>query len=118
MGAVRENQASAHSSGKMGRGICLARQQPTAVSTANSSDFSGNTVLWDFDSVRRCSATGVHSLFSPHLACRTCDAMTDHPERIANLLNVTPELLREFLAHCQSPTTRPLRSTPMAGRLR
>jgi hypothetical protein len=40
---------------------------------------------------------------------------TDHPERIANLLNVTPELLREFLAHCQSPTTRPLRSTPMAG---
>jgi hypothetical protein len=22
-------------------------------------------------------------------------------------LNVTPELLREFLAHCQSPTTRP-----------
>jgi hypothetical protein len=45
MGAVRENQASAHSSGKMGTGICLARQQPTAVSTANTSDF---TVLWDF----------------------------------------------------------------------
>src|SRR5450432_4145975 len=98
MGAVRENQASAHSSEKMGTGICLARQHPTAVSTANTSDFSGNTVLWDFDSVRRCSATGVHSLFSPHLACRTRDAMTDHPNRIANLLNVT--------------------STPMAGWLR
>jgi hypothetical protein len=49
------------------------------------SDFSRNTVLWDFDSVHRCSATGVHSLFSPHVACRTCDAMTDHPKRIANL---------------------------------
>jgi hypothetical protein len=56
-------------------------------------------VLWDFDSVRRCSATGVHSLFSLHLACRICDAMTDYPKRIANLFNVTPELLREFLAH-------------------
>jgi hypothetical protein len=29
--------------------------------------------------------------------------MTDHPERIANLLNVTPELLREFLAHLSKP---------------
>jgi uncharacterized protein (DUF1778 family) len=29
--------------------------------------------------------------------------MTDHPKRIANLLNVTPELLREFLAHLSKP---------------
>ena len=29
--------------------------------------------------------------------------MTAHPKRIANLLNVTPELLREFLAHLSKP---------------
>jgi len=29
--------------------------------------------------------------------------MTDHPKQIANLLNVTPELLREFLAHLSKP---------------
>jgi hypothetical protein len=29
--------------------------------------------------------------------------MTDYPKRIANLLNVTPELLREFLAHLSKP---------------
>jgi hypothetical protein len=29
--------------------------------------------------------------------------MTDHPKRIANLLNVTPELLREFCGHFIAP---------------
>lgn len=29
--------------------------------------------------------------------------MTDHPKRMANLLNVMPELLREFLAHLSKP---------------
>ena len=29
--------------------------------------------------------------------------MTDHPKRMANLLNVMPELLREFLAHLPKP---------------
>jgi hypothetical protein len=29
--------------------------------------------------------------------------MTDHPKRIASLLNVTPELLREFIAHLSKP---------------
>jgi hypothetical protein len=29
--------------------------------------------------------------------------MTGHPKRMANLLNVMPELLREFLAHLSKP---------------
>jgi hypothetical protein len=29
--------------------------------------------------------------------------MTDHPKQIANLLNLTPELLREFLGHLSKP---------------
>jgi hypothetical protein len=37
--------------------------------------------------------------------------MTDHPKRIANLFNVTPELLREFLAHLSKPDDG---FTPMA----
>jgi hypothetical protein len=44
--------------------------------------------------------------------------MTDHPKQIANLLNVTPELLREFLAHLSKPEDETVTLYAMAGRLR
>jgi hypothetical protein len=44
--------------------------------------------------------------------------MTDHPKRIANLLNATPELLREFLAHLSKPDDELLGESSGGNRLR
>ncbi len=90
MVAIREDQARSRSSARMGASVCLARQQPTTISIAIASDFSRNSVLWDFGSACRYFATGLYSLLNLDLAGRRCAAMRDHPKANREHPNAKP----------------------------
>jgi hypothetical protein len=70
LGAVRENQAGAHSSAGMGRGVCLAGEQRTTVPSAGATHSQRDDKLRDRIPGRGRSAPGLYAFSGPHLAWR------------------------------------------------